>query len=84
MPQLPSGRLVPMTIAPALEKAKEGHAIFRAVFKVTRINLTDAQVNRPADVALQMGALEAITAIAKRLVDLGFVESAKNTQLFSR
>jgi hypothetical protein len=33
VPQLPSGRLVALTIDPALEKAKEGHAIFRAVFK---------------------------------------------------
>jgi hypothetical protein len=39
-----------------------------------RINPTDAKVNRPGDVALQMGALEAITAISKSLVDMGFVE----------
>lgn len=41
-----------------------------------RINPTDAQVNRPGDVALQMGALEAITAIAKCLVDMGFVKKS--------
>ena len=39
-----------------------------------RINPTDAQVNRPSDVALQMGALAAITAISKSLVDMGFIE----------
>lgn len=39
-----------------------------------RINPTDAQVNRLGDVALQMGALEAITAISKSLVDMGVVE----------
>jgi len=41
---------------------------------LVRINPTDAQVSRPDDVALQMGALEAITSIAKRLVDVGFIE----------
>ncbi len=39
-----------------------------------RINPTDARVTQPGDVALQMGALEAITLIAKRLVAMGFVE----------
>ena len=34
MPQLPSGRLVALTIDPALEKVKEGDAIFRTFFKV--------------------------------------------------
>lgn len=48
-----------------------------------RINPTDAQVDR-ANVSLEIGALAAITAIAKRLVDMGFVENADNTQLFGR
>ncbi len=34
MPQLPSGRLVALTIDPALEMARKGHAFFRAMFKV--------------------------------------------------
>lgn len=33
MPQLPSGLLVGLTIDPALEKAREGHFFFRAIFK---------------------------------------------------
>lgn len=41
-----------------------------------RINLSDAAVNRPGDVELQMGGLEAIAAISKCLVDMGFVEKA--------
>lgn len=34
MPQLPSGLLVALTVDPALEKAREGHSFFRAIFKV--------------------------------------------------
>ncbi|CAG1003344.1 NAD-dependent protein deacylase Sir2 [Methylophilaceae bacterium] len=41
-----------------------------------RINLSDAAVNRPGDVALQMGGLEAIAAISKCLVDMDFIEKA--------
>lgn len=41
-----------------------------------RINLSDAAVNWPGDVALQMGGLEAIAAISKCLVDMGFIEKA--------
>lgn len=41
MPQLPSGRLVALTIDPALKKAKGGHAFFRAVFKVQVKSLDD-------------------------------------------
>lgn len=42
-----------------------------------RINPTDAEVNRPSDIALKMGALAGITAIAAKLVAMGFIE--KNT-----
>lgn len=45
-----------------------------------RINPIDAQVNRPGDVALQMGALEAISAISKSLVDMGFLEKSLEQQ----
>jgi len=38
-----------------------------------RINLTDASVYRANDVAIQMGALEAITAITQRLITLDFI-----------
>lgn len=34
MPQLSSGLLVGLTIDPALEKVREGHFFFRAMFKV--------------------------------------------------
>ncbi len=46
-----------------------------------RVNPTDAEVDRANDVSLQMGALEAIAAIAKRLVDMGFVERAPEQKL---
>lgn len=39
-----------------------------------RINPTDAETDRPDDVSIEMGALEAITAITKRLVDMGLVK----------
>ena len=34
MPQLPSGLLVALSIDPALEKVRQGHSFFRAIFKV--------------------------------------------------
>lgn len=41
---------------------------------VIRINPTDAETTGPDDVSLEMCALEAIEAIARRLLDMGFVK----------
>lgn len=48
-----------------------------------RVNPTDAEVERVDDVSLEMGALAAITAIAKRLVNMGFVVNADKNSLIS-
>jgi NAD-dependent SIR2 family protein deacetylase len=40
-----------------------------------RINPTDAKVERTCDVSLEMGALEGIAAIARRLVEMGFAKA---------
>lgn len=42
---------------------------------IIRLNPFDAEVFRPDDVSLKMGALEGITAIAKKLVEMGFVKN---------
>jgi len=39
-----------------------------------RINPREAEVNRPCDVSIEMGALEGIAAIARKLIAMGFVE----------
>lgn len=49
-----------------------------------RINPTNAQVNCLDDVALQMGALESITLIAKRLVEIGFIEKKRLSRSHER
>lgn len=39
-----------------------------------RINPTDANVDRPTDVAIQMGALEAIAGITQKMIAMGFIK----------
>lgn len=39
-----------------------------------RINPADADVDRPSDISLKMGALDGISAIAKQLVAMGFIK----------
>lgn len=46
-----------------------------------RINSTDAEVDRPKDVALKMRALDGIKAIATKLVEMGFVENTHEQKL---
>lgn len=46
-----------------------------------RINPTDAEVERADDVSIEMGALAGIKAIAKRLVEMGFVPNTEKREL---
>jgi NAD-dependent SIR2 family protein deacetylase len=48
----------------------------RLGFPLIRINPTDAEVHRPDDISLGMGGLEGITALAQRLVGIGFAKKS--------
>jgi NAD-dependent SIR2 family protein deacetylase len=60
------------TIPTVREFGEELGKIFN--IPMIRINPRDTNVNSPADVSLEMGALDGITAIYKQLLSLGFIK----------